>query len=64
MCVFICYKSVLYFNIFRVLSEARDQVEFPDLTGTHHLEMLSVDRGSIKSIPEDLCQQVYKLKVL
>jgi len=48
----------------RVLSEARELTEFPNLNGTSALEVLRIDRASIYSIPDTLCTTCPKLKSL
>lgn len=49
---------------FRVLSEARELTEFPNLNGTSALEVLRIDRASIYDIPDTLCMTCPKLKSL
>ncbi|BFZ15769.1 hypothetical protein BsWGS_18807 [Bradybaena similaris] len=44
------------------LSEVYDMVSFPDLRGTRNLALLQLDRANIKSIPENLCSSLTKLK--
>ncbi|XP_047485021.1 leucine-rich repeat-containing G-protein coupled receptor 5-like isoform X3 [Penaeus chinensis] len=38
-----------------ILKEIRDLEEFPSLNGTHNLELLRIDRASLKSVPDNLC---------
>ncbi|XP_070545787.1 leucine-rich repeat-containing G-protein coupled receptor 5-like [Ptychodera flava] len=47
-----------------VLSAASDLIEFPDLTGSYNIETLHLDRGSLHSVPDNLCQLLPKLKSL
>ncbi|CAG5134571.1 unnamed protein product, partial [Candidula unifasciata] len=46
------------------LSFVYDMHNFPDLEGTDNLAFLQLDRAQIKSIPEDLCDDLKKLKSL
>ncbi|XP_054711099.1 leucine-rich repeat-containing G-protein coupled receptor 5-like [Uloborus diversus] len=44
------------------VSEARLMEVFPDLTGTTALELLTLDRASLQSVPLDLCEKVPLLR--
>ncbi|KAG8193840.1 hypothetical protein JTE90_029572 [Oedothorax gibbosus] len=46
------------------VSEARQMDQFPDLTGTDALELLTLDRANLKDIPPDLCHKAPLLKRL
>lgn len=48
----------------RILSEARDQEVFPDLTGSESIKILGFDRASIEAIPPDICTMLPKLQSL
>ena len=48
--------------IFRILSEAMDQEEFPKFIKTRNIEILGLDRASIKSIPPNMCTHLSRLK--
>ncbi|XP_064600868.1 leucine-rich repeat-containing G-protein coupled receptor 5-like [Liolophura sinensis] len=45
-----------------ILSEARDQEVFPDLTGSESIKILGFDRASIEAIPPDICLILPKLQ--
>ena len=47
-----------------MISEAREVTAFPNLNGTSSLELIRLDRASIGSIPEDLCEVVPNIKSL
>ena len=49
---------------FRMVSEAREVTEFPNLNGSSSLELIRLDRASIGSIPIDLCEVVPNLRSL
>ncbi|XP_044736880.1 lutropin-choriogonadotropic hormone receptor [Chrysoperla carnea] len=47
-----------------ILSETKDLTEFPNLNGTNSLEILRLDRSSIKTVPSTLCVTCPRLKSL
>ncbi|XP_034240165.1 leucine-rich repeat-containing G-protein coupled receptor 5 [Thrips palmi] len=47
-----------------ILSDARDLTEFPSLNGTAALEILRLDRASLREVPQSLCSTCPKLKSL
>nr|XP_014291441.1 lutropin-choriogonadotropic hormone receptor [Halyomorpha halys] len=47
-----------------VLSDARELKEFPSLNGTSALEILRIDRASIRYVPETLCKTCPRIKSL
>ncbi|CAH1786392.1 unnamed protein product, partial [Owenia fusiformis] len=47
-----------------VLSDVKDQTQFPDFNGTTSLTTLKMDRGNIERIPEDLCTKIPAIKSL
>ncbi|XP_060552308.1 leucine-rich repeat-containing G-protein coupled receptor 4-like isoform X2 [Ruditapes philippinarum] len=47
-----------------VLSEAGELTIFPNLAGSTSLEKISLDRASITSLPDKLCQNLHQLTVL
>ncbi|KAK3914592.1 Leucine-rich repeat-containing G-protein coupled receptor 5 [Frankliniella fusca] len=47
-----------------ILSDARDLTEFPSLNGTAALEILRLDRASLREVPASLCITCPKLKSL
>lgn len=59
-----CNRNFSLFSFSRILSEARELTEFPNLNGTSALEVLRIDRASIYSIPDSLCTTCPKLKSL
>nr|CAD7571193.1 unnamed protein product [Timema californicum] len=48
----------------RILSDARNLKEFPNLNGTSALEFLRLDRASINYVPPSLCRFCPRLKSL
>ncbi|XP_077994415.1 thyrotropin receptor-like [Glandiceps talaboti] len=46
------------------LSEASDLIEFPDFTGSNNIITLQLDRASILSLPDNLCELLPNLKSL
>lgn len=63
--VLILYLLPTYdFAFYRILSEARELKEFPNLNGTSALEILRLDRASIFTVPSNLCKTCPKLKSL
>lgn len=51
-------QNILIYFINRIISEARDMTEFPDLTGSVSLRELQFDRSSISKIPDKFCDMV------
>ncbi|KAB7495547.1 Slit-like protein 2 protein, partial [Armadillidium nasatum] len=47
-----------------ILKESWKQSEFPNLNGTHSLELIRIDRASLKELPQDLCSKTPKLRSL
>ncbi|XP_045175461.2 leucine-rich repeat-containing G-protein coupled receptor 5-like isoform X1 [Mercenaria mercenaria] len=47
-----------------VLSEAHELTSFPNLAGSNGLEKITIDRASITSLPDKLCQNLHALTVL
>jgi leucine-rich repeat-containing G protein-coupled receptor 6 len=48
----------------RIISEARNVVDFPDLRGTSSLEVLRLDRAAINSVPSDFCVHAHNIRSL
>lgn len=57
-------KKKSIFHYLRILSNVRGLVNFPNLNGTHSLEVLRLDRASLQEIPDDFCTKCPKLKSL
>ena len=47
-----------------VISEARELTTFPNLNGTHSLDLVRLDRSKIKHIPYSICLQSPNLRSL
>lgn len=49
---------------FSVLSDAKNLVELPNFDGSPAIEILRVDRASLTTIPDGICQTSPRLKSL
>ena len=53
---------IFYCHYSRILSEAHEVTEFPNLNGTTSLEILRLDRANIVEIPKEICKFCPRLK--
>lgn len=49
---------------FSIISNAKAQVNFPDLSGSGNIKILGLDGGQLGYVPNNLCEKVPLLETL